>query len=59
MAKAMTAVDQRREELISELRRLSVFQHRDGRDLDSLSYYELEWFHIEILNERERRRLDL
>lgn len=45
------SVEQRKRYLISKLRRFGVYLSRDNRNLDYLSLYELEWLHIELLNE--------
>jgi hypothetical protein len=47
----MTA-DQRKEFLKSKLKRMGVYLSSDNRNIDYLSLYELEWLHIEVLNEQ-------
>lgn len=47
----MLAAEQRKRHLISKLRRFGVYLSKDNRNLEYLSLYELEWLHIELLNE--------
>ncbi|MCR1833077.1 Fur-regulated basic protein FbpA [Oceanobacillus caeni] len=47
-------VTNRRNQLTTALNRFGIFQSSDGRTLNELSLYELEWIHIEVINEVDR-----
>ncbi|MFD1350164.1 Fur-regulated basic protein FbpA [Oceanobacillus caeni] len=47
-------VTNRRNQLTTALNRFGIFQSSDGRTLNELSLYELEWIHIEVINEVEK-----
>ena len=49
-----TEVSQRKKFLILNLKRLGVYQSKDGRRLEDLSLYDLEWLYIEVKNDRLR-----
>lgn len=53
-----TEVKQRRKALMYKLKRLGVYQSRDGRKLEDLSLYELEWLHIEEKNNELREEVE-
>lgn len=42
-----TEVKSRRKYLIQEIKKMGLEQARDGRRLEDLSLYSLEWMHIE------------
>ncbi|MCM3739217.1 hypothetical protein M3210_02930 [Oceanobacillus luteolus] len=52
MLATLTAVDQRKSYLKTRLRGMGVHLSKDNRNIDYLSLYELEWLHIEVLNEQ-------
>lgn len=49
-----TEVSQRKKFLNLNLKRLGVYQSKDGRRLEDLSLYDLEWLYIEVKNDRLR-----
>lgn len=40
----------RKEHLIKELHRMGIYQTSDGRKIDEVRLYTLEWTYIEALN---------
>ncbi|MEN2468111.1 Fur-regulated basic protein FbpA [Ornithinibacillus sp. JPR2-1] len=45
-----TEVSQRKKFLIKQLHNLDIYQTSDGRKLEDLSLYTLEWLHVEERN---------
>jgi hypothetical protein len=46
-----TEVSQRRKYLIQQLHNMEIYQTKDGRKLEEISLYTLEWTHIDAINE--------
>jgi len=47
-------VQKRKNYLVSEMNKLGVDRTRDGRKVNALSLYSLEWVHIEEKNKMAR-----
>ncbi len=45
-----TDVQKRKNHLIKELHRMEIYQTSDGRNIDEVRLYTLEWTYIEALN---------
>ncbi|GGP16277.1 hypothetical protein [Oceanobacillus neutriphilus] len=43
-------VQKRKSQLIKELHRMEIYQTSDGRNIDEVRLYTLEWTYIEALN---------
>ena len=53
-----TEVKQRKDYLIRNLKRIGVYQTKDGRSLESLRLAELEWIYIEEKNDELREEFN-